>query len=96
MAPVVNIKPIWKAELAMFQTGIAGMIKTALKKLLIKINRVSVSGKFHALMNVGIKAKVFAAAASKTAMSGELASCQNNNAVKDRPPQNQSNQVSCQ
>ena len=96
MAPVVNIKPIWKAELAMFQTGIAGMIKTALKKLLIKINRVSVSGKFHALMNVGIEAKVFAAVASKTAMSGEPVSCQNNNAVKDRPPQNQSNRVSCQ
>ena len=48
------------------------MIKTALKKLLIKINRVSVSGKFHALMNVGIEAKVFAAVASKTAMSGEI------------------------
>ena len=96
MTPVVNIKLIWNAELAMFQTGIAGMIKTALKKQLIKINRVSVSGKFHALMNVGIEAKVFAAAASKTAMSGELANCQNNNAVKDRPPQNQSNQVSCQ
>ncbi len=72
MAPVVNIKPIWNAELAMFQTGIAGMIKTALKKLLIKINRVSVSGKFHALMNVGIEAKVFAAVASKTAMSESL------------------------
>ena len=74
MAPVVSIKPIWNAELAIFQTGIAGMIKTALKKLLIKINRVSVSGKFHALMNVGIEAKVFAAVASKTAMSGELVS----------------------
>ena len=72
MAPVVSIKPIWNAELAIFQTGIAGMIKTALKKLLIKINRVSVSGKFHALMNVGIEAKVFAAVASKTAMSGEI------------------------
>ena len=93
MAPVVNIKPIWNAELAMFQTGIAGMIKTALKKLLIKINRVSVSGKFHALINVGIEAKVFAAVASKTAMSGEPVSCQNNNAVKDKPPQNQSNRV---
>ena len=93
MTPVVNIKPIWKAELAMFQTGIAGMIKTALKKLVIKVNRVSVSGKFHALMNVGIEAKVFAAVASKTAMSGEPVSCQNNNAVKDRPPQNQSNRV---
>ena len=96
MTPVPNIKLIWNAELAMFQTGIAGIIKTALKKLLIKINRVSVSGKFHALMNVGIKANVFAAAASKTAMSGELASCQNSNAAKDRPPQIQSNQVSCQ
>ena len=48
------------------------MIKTALKKLLIKINRVSVIGKFHTLMNVGIEAKVLAAVASKTAMSGEI------------------------
>ena len=80
----------------MFQTGIAGMIKTVLKKRLTKINRVSVSGKFHAFMNVGIEAKVFAAVASKTAMSGELGSCQNNNAVNDSPPQNQSNQVSFQ
>ena len=48
------------------------MIKTALKKLLIKINRVSVIGKFHTLMNVGIEPKVFAAVASKTAMSGEI------------------------
>ena len=72
------------------------MIKIALKKLVIKIKRVSVSGKFHALMNVGIEAKAFAAVASKTAMSGEFTNCQNNNAVKDRPPQSQSNRVSRQ
>ena len=72
------------------------MIKIALKKPVTKIKRDSVSGKFHALMNVGIEATVFAAVASRTAMSGELANCQNNNAAEDRPPQNQSNQVSRQ
>ena len=95
-APVVTISPIWNAELAIVQTGIAGMIKIALKKPVTKSKRDSVSGKFHALMNVGIEAKVFAAVASKTAISGELANCQNNNAVKDRPPQNQSDRVSRQ
>ena len=96
MTPVPNIKLIWNAELATFQTGIAGMIKTALKKLVIKVNRVSVSGKFHALMNVGIEAKVFAAVASETAINGEFANCQNNKAAKDKAPQNKSKRVSRQ
>ena len=72
------------------------MIKIALKKLVIKIKRDSVSGKFHALMNVGIEAKAFAAVASKTAMSGEFTNCQNNKAVKDNTPQTQSQRVSRQ
>jgi hypothetical protein len=38
------MSPIWNAELATVQTGIAGMIKIALKKLVMKIRRDSVSG----------------------------------------------------
>ena len=95
-APVVSIKPIWNAALAMVHAGITGIIKIALTKLMIKINRDSVSGKFHALTNVGIEAKVFAAVASETAINGEFASCQNNKAVKDKAPQNKSKQVSRQ
>lgn len=68
----------------------------ALKKLVIKIKRDSVSGKFHAFMNVGIEAKVFAAVARETATNGEFANCQNNKAVKDNAPQSKSKRVSRQ
>ena len=62
-----------------------------LKKAAIKIRRDSVSGYFHAFTKVGTEAKVLEAEASKTAIACEAASCQNNKATRDNPPQKRKN-----